>query len=171
MSVYQIVKEGNPVLREKAKPIAKVNDAAIRLLNNLKDTLRETPKGVGLAAPQIGISKRAFVVEIAEEELYYEMINPELMEMEGSEDAWEGCLSVPGLEGVVQRAGKLKVRYTDRESKQNELIAEGFLARVIQHENDHLNGVIFTDKATSFRDPDAQEAEAGDDAGEDELKE
>ncbi|MCL2122260.1 MAG: peptide deformylase [Clostridiales bacterium] len=156
MSVYQIVKEGNPVLREKALPITNVNDAAIRLLNNLRDTLMVTPKGVGLAAPQIGISKRAFVVQLINEEedehIYYEMINPELTEMEGREESWEGCLSVPELEGLIPRAKKLKVKYTDRESRKNELIAEGYLARVIQHEYDHLNGVLFPDKALSIKD-------------------
>ena len=88
LAVYQIVTEGNTVLREKAKPITKVNEAAIRLLDNLRDTLRASERGVGLAAPQIGIGKRAFVVELPEDQLYYEMINPLLSEMEGEEEAW-----------------------------------------------------------------------------------
>ena len=146
-------------MREKAKPITKVNDAAIRLLDNLRDTLRETAKGVGIAAPQIGISKRAFVVDIPEDEVYFEVINPEISDMEGSEDAWEGCLSVPGLEGTIKRALKLRLNYIDRESRDCEIVAEGFLARIIQHEMDHLNGIIFIDKATAFRDPDEVESE------------
>lgn len=162
MAVYQIVQEGDPVLREKAKPVMKINDAAIRLLDNLRDTLRDVPKGVGLAAPQIGISKRAFVVEITNEEIYsdqvfYEMINPELFDMEGKEEGWEGCLSVPGREGLVPRAGKLKVRYTDREGRACEMSAEGYLARVIQHENDHLDGLLFPDKAVAMNDNIEQE--------------
>ena len=165
LSIYQIVKEGNQVLREQAKPIGKINDAAIRLLDNLRDTLRDTPKGVGLAAPQIGISKRAFVVEIAEEGVYYEMINPVLSEAEGVEEAWEGCLSVPGLEGLIPRAGKLRVTFTDREGKPCEIVAEGFLARIVQHEYDHLDGVLFNDKATSFREPETQSEQPGEDAG------
>ncbi|MCL1804904.1 MAG: peptide deformylase [Clostridiales bacterium] len=150
MAVYQIVREGSPVLRDKAKPITKVNDAAIRLLDNLRDTLRATERGVGLAAPQIGISKRAFVVELKDEELYLEIINPELTDFEGSEEGWEGCLSTPGLEGLIPRAAKMKLSYTDREENRCELKAEGYLARVIQHEYDHLEGVLFRDRAVSF---------------------
>ena len=169
MAVYQIVKEGNPVLREKAKPITNVNDAAIRLLNNLRDTLWETDRGVGLAAPQIGISKRAFVVELKEQEAYYEMINPELSDLEGSEESWEGCLSTPGLEGLIPRAVKLKVSYTDREGNRRELQAEGYLARVIQHEIDHLEGVLFRDRAVAFHTDSGDEDEPEDDtdAGQD----
>ena len=166
MAVYQIVKEGNPVLRERAKPITRINDAAIRLLDNLRDTLRDTTKGVGLSAPQIGISKRAFVVELAESEIYLEMVNPELTDMEGSEEAWEGCLSVPGIEGLVPRAGKLRVKYTDRESRECELTAEGYLARIIQHENDHLDGLLFRDKAVSINTEPEKDREDGQEGGE-----
>jgi peptide deformylase len=146
LAVYQIVKEGNPVLREKAKPVKAVNEAAVRLLNNLRDTLRQTARGVGLAAPQIGISKRAMVIEIPEEDIYYEMINPRILHMEGQEEGWEGCLSVPGVEGLVARAEKLQVNYLNREGEERQLKAEGYLARVVQHENDHLDGILFTDK-------------------------
>ncbi len=159
MAVYQIIKDGDPVLREKAKPITAVNDAAIRLLNNLRDTLRETARGVGLAAPQIGISKRAFVIEIADEELYYEMINPQIIRMDGREEGWEGCLSVPGVEGLVPRAEKLKVKYLNREGQECELVAEGYLARVVQHENDHLDGILFTDKTIALNSDFEEEGE------------
>ncbi len=145
MAVYQIIKEGDPVLREKAKPIKTVNAAALRLLDNLRDTLFETETGVGLAAPQIGVSKQAVV--IATEDDYLEMINPQIIEKEGSEEGWEGCLSVPGVEGLVPRATKLVVRYYDREGRLCEAKAQDFLARVIQHEVDHLSGVLFTDRA------------------------
>lgn len=159
MAVYQIIKDGDPVLREKAKPITAVNDAAVRLLNNLRDTLRETARGVGLAAPQIGISKRAFVIEIADEDIYYEMINPQIIKMEGREEGWEGCLSVPGVEGLVPRAEKLKVKYLNREGQECELFAEGYLARVVQHENDHLDGILFTDKTIAFNRDSEEEGE------------
>ena len=153
MPVYQIVKEGNLVLREKAKPVARINDAVIRLLDNLRDTMRGADRGVGLAAPQIGISKRVFVAELPEDEAYYEMINPVLSDLEGQAEGWEGCLSVPGLEGLVPRAERLNVRYTDREGKEQTLIAEGYLARIIQHEYDHLEGVLFRDKSVAFHSP------------------
>ncbi len=145
MAVYQIVKEGDPVLREKAKPINKVNDAAKRLLDNLRDTLFETDTGVGIAAPQIGVSKQAVV--IATEEDYLEMINPQIIDQEGSEEGWEGCLSVPGVEGLVPRATRITARYYDREGRLCEVKAQDFLARVIQHEVDHLSGVLFIDRA------------------------
>ena len=145
MAVYQIVKEGDPVLREKAKPINKVNDAAKRLLDNLRDTLFETDTGVGIAAPQIGVSKQAVV--IATEEDYLEMINPQIIDQEGSEEGWEGCLSVPGVEGLVPRATRVTARYYDREGRLCEVEAQDFLARVIQHEVDHLSGVLFIDRA------------------------
>ena len=165
MAIYQILDDANPVLREKAKPITAVNNAAIRLLNNLRDTLAVTKDGVGLAAPQIGISKRAFVIvvpllkkgakpgkkgkedyECAE----YEMINPRIEERDGWVEDRERCLSIPGEEGVVPRSERLVVRYTDREGKENELVCEGYLARVVQHEYDHLDGVLFTDRAVSM---------------------
>lgn len=145
MAVYQIVKDGDPVLREKAKPIKTVNDAAKRLLDNLRDTLFDTENGVGLAAPQIGVSKRAVV--ISTEEDYLEMINPQILEKEGREEGWEGCLSVPGVEGLVPRATSVTARFYDREGRLCEIKAQDFLARVIQHELDHLEGVLFTDRA------------------------
>ena len=159
MSVYQIITEENAVLRLKANTVTKFNAGLIRLLDNLKDTLHETERGVGLAAPQIGVSKRVFVVELPEDEAYYEMVNPELMEMEGSQEGWEGCLSVPGLEGLVPRAEKLRVRYTDREGQNHELFAEGYLARIIQHEYDHLEGVLFRGRAVAFHTPGEDEGD------------
>jgi peptide deformylase len=146
MAVYQIVKEGDPVLREKAKAIKEITPSVIRLLDNLKDTLQSTSNGVGLAAPQIGISKRAIVVETEETGLI-EMVNPEIKSAEGQEEDWEGCLSCPGIEGMVSRATKVKVCYLNREGQKIELDAEDFLARVIQHEVDHLEGVLFIDRA------------------------
>jgi len=146
MAVYQIIKEGDPVLREKAKEIKEINPSVIRLLDNLKDTLHSTSNGVGLAAPQIGISKRAIVVETEETGLI-EMVNPEILSAEGTEEDWEGCLSCPGLEGLVPRATRIKVRYLNREGQCVECKAEDFLARVIQHEVDHLDGILFIDRA------------------------
>lgn len=146
MAVYQIVKEGNQVLRENAIEIKEITPSVIRLLDNLKDTLNSTSNGVGLAAPQIGISKRAVIVHTEDDGLF-EMINPVIFAAEGEEEDWEGCLSVPGTEGRVVRASKIKVRYMDRTGRQVEMFAQGFLARVIQHETDHLNGILYVDRA------------------------
>ena len=161
LGVYQIVQEGNAVLREKAKPITKINAAAARLLDNLRDTLIASGRGVGLAAPQIGISKRAFVIAIPDEEIYYEIINPELLDMEGSEEGWEGCLSVSGIEGFVPRAERLRMRYLDREGAEQEIFAEGYMARVIQHENDHLDGLLFKDRTMTFHALTPEEEDEG----------
>ena len=164
LPVYQIIQEGNSVLREKAKPIVRINDAAIRLLDNLRDTLLDSGRGVGLAAPQIGISKRAFIIAIPDEDIYYEMVNPELLDMEGVEEAWEGCLSVPGIEGLVQRAERLLVRYMDREGQTHELEAQGYIARIIQHENDHLDGLLFKQRTSTYQAVSPDEGDAEEDA-------
>ena len=159
MAIYNILNESDSLLREKAKAIPKINSGVIRLLDNLRDTLRETGRGVGLSAPQIGVSKRAFIIDVAQEDIYYEMINPELSGMKGRGEAWEGCLSVDGVEGLIPRADKLRVRYTDRDWRDHELEAEGYIARIIQHEYDHLEGVIFRDRALSIRDAEHKPAE------------
>ena len=156
MGVYQIVCEGTSVLREKAKEITKFNEATARLLDNLRDTLEATDTGVGLAAPQIGIAKQAVVIR-TEEDGYYEMINPHILSGEGREDGWEGCLSIPGVEGLVPRQQKISVAYKDRQGKAMQLEAEGFFARVIQHEYDHLMGVLFTDRALEVAEIQAKE--------------
>lgn len=146
MAVYQIVKEGDPVLRQNAIEIKEITPSVIRLLDNLKDTLHSTSNGVGLAAPQIGISKRAVIVETEDDGLF-EMVNPVIFAAEGEEEDWEGCLSVPGTEGRVMRAAKIRVRYMDRDGRNLEMQAQGFLARIIQHETDHLNGILYIDRA------------------------
>jgi peptide deformylase len=145
MAVYQIVKNGDEVLRQKAKKIAEITPSVLKLLDNLNDTLQDTETGIGLAAPQIGISKRAIVIHLDEE--LYELINPEIIEQEGSEIDSEGCLSVPGLIGTVARAQKVKVKGLNRQGEEVEIVAEGLLARAFQHEIDHLEGFLFIDKA------------------------
>lgn len=142
MAVYQIVKMGEDILREKAQEVKKVTPNIIRLLDNLADTLYES-KGVGLAAPQIGVSKRVAVVDIGEE--LFELINPVIIEKYGEEVDEEGCLSIPGLQGEVKRAAKVVVECLNREGEQVKYTGEGFLARAFQHEIDHLNGILFVD--------------------------
>lgn len=144
MAVYQIVKKGDEVLRQKAKPVPEITPNILKLLDNMKDTMYEA-NGVGLAAPQIGIAKRVIVVD-AEEDLL-ELINPEILDSEGSETDTEGCLSVPGYVGEVVRAYRVNVKAMNREGKYVEIIREGLPARVLQHEIDHLDGILFIDKA------------------------
>ncbi len=147
MAVYQIVKKGNRVLREKARPVKKVNDTVLKLLDNLADTLYDA-EGVGLAAPQIGISKRVIVVDIGEGII--ELINPEVIAGEGEATDLEGCLSIPSVQGLVSRHAKIKVRGINREGDIIEIEATGLLARALQHEIDHLEGILFTDKVTEY---------------------
>jgi len=147
MAVYQIVKKGNRVLREKARPVKKVNDTVLKLLDNLRDTLYEA-EGVGLAAPQIGISKRVIVVDVGEGII--QLINPEVVTGEGEATDLEGCLSIPGVQGLVSRPAKIKVRGINREGDILEIEATGLLARALQHEIDHLEGILFTDKVTEY---------------------
>lgn len=148
MAEYEIVKIGDPVLREKAVPVPKITPNIIKLLDNMRDTLYGDAKGVGLAAPQIGISKRVVVIDVGDG--LWEMINPEIVAAEGEEIAVEGCLSIPGVLGEVPRAARVVVRALDRNGESFELKADGLLARACQHEIDHLDGILFVDKAIRF---------------------
>lgn len=119
-----------------------------KLLDNLRDTMYSA-KGVGLAAPQIGVSKRAIVVDT--DEKLIELLNPEIMEFSGSETGEEGCLSLPIVLGDVKRAVHVLVRGLDRYGQEVQLEASGFQARALQHEIDHLDGILFIDKAVNIR--------------------
>lgn len=143
MAIYQIVKEGDPVLREIAKEVPEITPNVIRLLDNMADTMYDA-NGVGLAAPQIGISKRIIVVDVGEGII--ELINPEIIAEEGTEIDAEGCLSVPGAQGEVMRSAKVTVRGLNRDGKTVKVTGSGLLARALQHEIDHLNGILFIDK-------------------------
>ncbi|MEL7564482.1 MAG: peptide deformylase [Dehalobacterium sp.] len=142
-AVYQIVKIGDPVLREKAKKVPKITPNILKLLDNMYDTLRDA-EGVGLAAPQIGISKCVVVIDVGEGLI--ELINPEIVSQEGREIDAEGCLSIPGVQGEVERAQKVTVKAWDRTGKMISISGTGLLARAFQHEIDHLHGVLFVDK-------------------------
>ncbi|MHB1125977.1 MAG: peptide deformylase [Bacillota bacterium] len=144
MAVYRILEIGDPVLREKAKEVPKMTSSIHKLLDNLAETMYDA-KGVGLAAPQIGVSKRVVVVDIGDNLI--ELINPEIVEQEGTETEMEGCLSVPGVQGEVKRAARVTVSGWNREGQTVILTGEGLLARAFQHEIDHLDGIIFVDKA------------------------
>ncbi|MDD2433546.1 MAG: peptide deformylase [Clostridia bacterium] len=149
MAIYQIIKTGDQLLRQKAKKVEKITPQIGKLLDNLKDTLYATENGVGLAAPQIGVSKRVIVVDVDDD--LYELINPEIVQAEGSVIDTEGCLSVPDVIGDVTRAEKVLVKALNRQGEELEIWAEGLLARVFQHETDHLEGILFIDKAENLR--------------------
>ncbi|HUS89687.1 MAG TPA: peptide deformylase [Desulfosporosinus sp.] len=144
MAIYKIVEIGAEVLREKAKEVKEVNASIIKLLDNMIDTLHAAD-GVGLAAPQIGVSKRVVVVKVGE--VLVELINPVISEKEGEQTDEEGCLSIPNVTGDVQRALKIRVQGLNRQGELLEIQAERLLARALQHEVDHLEGILFVDVA------------------------
>ena len=147
MAIRSIIKEGDEILREKARPVPTVNSNILRLLDNMQETMRDA-QGVGLAAPQIGVSKRVIVVDLGEEII--ELINPEIISSEGEQIDAEACLSIPGFKGNVSRYEKIVVTGLNRDGEIIEIEAEGLLARIFQHEIDHLNGILFTDTANNI---------------------
>jgi peptide deformylase len=157
--IREIRKIGDPVLRRKAKKVEKINKDTQKLLDDMIETMHKA-NGMGLAAPQIGISQRIAVVEVPKDAaekveetpavVQYQLINPEVVKQ--SEDTWEhqeGCLSIPGWRGDVARPNKIVVRALDREGNRIKIEAEGMLARALLHEIDHLDGVLYIDKLVS----------------------
>lgn len=144
MSVYKIVEIGDTVLREKAKEVPEITPNIIKLLENMADTMYDAD-GVGLAAPQIGISKRVVVIDVGEGII--ELINPVIKSTFGESTDSEGCLSVPGVVGEVSRAARVEVEFQNRKGEKVTVEADGLLARAFQHEIDHLDGILFVDKA------------------------
>ncbi|MDD4775109.1 MAG: peptide deformylase [Syntrophomonas sp.] len=148
MSVYKILTDPNPVLRQKSAPVKNINAGVLRVLENMRDTMYSAD-GIGLAAPQIGVSKRMIVVDPGEN--YLEIINPVIVSREGEQNRSEGCLSVPGKVGWCKRARKVKVTGLNSQGETIDLEAEGILALVLQHEIDHLDGILFPDIAFEVR--------------------
>ena len=151
MAIRNIILEGDPMLRKKSKPVREVNDHVREILGDMVETMREH-NGVGLAAPQVGVMRRMFVAEPVPDEVYY-LINPEMLEQDGSQVGEEGCLSVPDLEGVVERPSHVKIKAIDLDGNEQTYDFEEFHARVMCHEYDHLEGILYTDKATEVYDP------------------
>ena len=158
MAILKVARMGHPVLRAKARPLDKsdIKSAAIqRLIDDLIDTMVEY-HGIGLAAPQVHESVRIFVAaldaaEDGEEAEPVVLINPEIAVVSSDiVDDWEGCLSIPDIRGRVPRAREIRVRAFDRKGDRIELHAHDFPARVIQHETDHLDGVLFFDRMRSL---------------------
>jgi len=149
VAVKQIVMFPNEVLETPCETVTVFDKKLAKLLNDMYDTMIEFD-GVGLAAPQIGLSKRIAVVDIDDESGTIELINPKLLEVNGSQVGPEGCLSFPGLYGEVERPYSIKVEAQNRKGKKYIIEAEDFLARAILHEMDHLDGVLFTSKVTRY---------------------
>ena len=145
MALRNIVLEGDPILRKHCREVDDVSDRIRMILDDMVETMRYA-KGVGLAAPQIGMMRRMFVAEPAPGKVYC-FVNPEIVQLEGSQESEEGCLSVPGYVGLVERPEKINIRGLDRNGDMQEYDFEGFEAIVMCHEFDHLEGVLYKDKA------------------------
>lgn len=153
MSILKVARMGHPVLREKAHPVEKAafkDPAFQKLVDDMIETMHEYA-GVGLAGPQVHEGRRVFVALLDEQEEAVAIVNPEIT-IVGDEvvEGWEGCLSIPEIRGRVPRASRIKVQAQDRHGQRIELEAVDYPARVIQHETDHLDGVLFLDRMDAF---------------------
>jgi peptide deformylase len=147
MAIRNIIQMGDETLRKKSFEVTDFGDRTKQLLDDMKDTLIKA-NGAGLAAPQVGVLKRIFIVSV--DDAYFECINPKIISSSGVQVGEEGCLSVRGKYGTVSRPNKVTVQAYDRNGKQFTIKAEGFLARAFCHENDHLDGILYVDKATNI---------------------
>ena len=151
MAILNILHFPDPRLRTVARPVEQVDDAVRHLLDDMLETMYAAP-GIGLAATQVNVDKRIVVIDISEERnqpLY--LINPEILELDGVEEMEEGCLSVPGVYEMVQRADRVKFRALGRDGESFDLEADGLLAVCIQHEIDHLDGKLFVDYLSQLK--------------------
>ena len=147
MAILEIIKAGNKILKQKAMPVKKVDRKTKQLLDDMAQTLYKA-EGVGLAAPQVGVSSRVVVIDAGEGLI--ELINPVIVEKSGSETASEGCLSIPGIWGEVERYAEVTVEALNREGKKIRINGKGLLARALQHEIDHLEGILFIELAKTL---------------------
>ncbi|MEG0392259.1 MAG: peptide deformylase [Anaerovoracaceae bacterium] len=155
MALRNIVTEGEEILGKKCRVVEKIDDKIKMILDDMKDTMREGD-GVGIAAPQVGLLKRICIME-PEEGVVIELINPEIIESEGLQEGYEGCLSVPGYIGKVKRPTRVRVRALNREGGQENYEFKGFEAVVASHEIDHLDGILYTSKAEDIHRPEERE--------------
>ena len=147
MAVRLVRELGEEVLRERARPVKRFDEVLQRLVDDMFETMYHY-QGIGLAAPQIGVPKRVIVMDV--DGVILALVNPEVVSAAGEEADTEGCLSVPGVYGEVKRAAKVVVRGLNRDGTITELEATALLARCLQHEIDHLEGILFIDKATEL---------------------
>ncbi|HVO49008.1 MAG TPA: peptide deformylase [Steroidobacteraceae bacterium] len=160
MAIRPVLKMGHPLLRQVADPVSRFDEGLDELLADMDDTMRSL-HGAGIAAPQIGVSLRVVIFEVQENPRYPHvtpvpytvLINPELTPIgHEEEDGWEGCLSVPGMRGLVPRFRQLRYRGVDRYGAPIDRTVEGFHARVVQHEVDHLDGILYPQRIRDLRE-------------------
>jgi len=150
MAILNIVKDGDEILRKKSRNIEAVDEKILTLLEDMKETMAKAG-GVGLAAVQIGKLKKVIVIDTGEDQL--ELLNPVLLKKSGAQESLEGCLSCPGQWGITRRPMKVEVETLDRQGNKIKVKAEGFLAKAICHEMDHLEGKLFYDEAVRMLSP------------------
>lgn len=161
MAQRQIREVGDELLRKKSRKIEVVDDKVRQLLDDMYDTLKASNDGIGLAAPQVGVLKRAIVIDLGEEGdgKVYKLVNPVITKAKGEQVCREGCLSVPGVLGDVVRPKEVTVEALDENGKEVKIKAKDLMAIVFSHEIDHLDGILFTDKATELFDSDTEDEE------------
>lgn len=150
MAIRNIVTEGDPILRKKCREVGEVTDRIKMTMEDMLETMHEQG-GVGIAAPQVGVMRRMFIAEPEPGRVYY-MINPVMLEQSGSQIDNEGCLSVPGMMGEVERPDYIKIEALDLDGNKQVYEFHDFDARVMCHEYDHLDGILYIDKATNIRE-------------------
>ena len=160
MALREIVIDGDPILRKISRPVEKFDSKLGDLLDDMAETMYLDNRGIGIAAVQVGILRRIFVVDVGDENGKLEFINPEILEREGSTFYLEGCLSCPGKNGYVERPERIRVRAQNRNGEWFELEADGLLAICICHEYDHLDGILFIDKVVELTEEQLAELEA-----------
>lgn len=150
MGLRNIVIEGDPILKKKSRQVEKIDDRLLTLIDDMKETLKKE-NGVGLAAVQVGVLKRVIIVDIDGE--LTELINPEIIKQSGNQEDVEGCLSCPGEYGITKRPMKVTVKALNKDGKEVKYTGEALTARCFCHEIDHLDGIIFKEKAIRMLDP------------------
>ena len=157
MAVRKLVFSGDKLLTKTSRTVDKFDARLGELIDDMAETMRRS-NGVGIAAPQVGVLRRVVVIEATDGEVYT-LVNPEIIEALGEVEGSEGCLSVPDVWGIVARPERVTLRAQDRDGKSFTMTASEYVARIICHEIDHLNGVLFTDKVIRYLDDDEPEGE------------
>lgn len=165
MAVMPVIKMDNPLLHRKAKKVSKIDDSIQKLIDDMVETMHDVG-GAGLAAPQVGVPLQVVVIQVPDEEDVITLINPEIVKTsEESEMMTEGCLSLPGYRAEVKRFTSVTVRARDRQGKLIRIKGEELLAQVLQHEVDHINGIVYVDHLESMDKLEKAEAEDKEEAG------
>jgi len=158
MAVRTIRVYPDPILKQAAEPVEEIDESVVSVVQDLVDTMRDAGHSVGVAAPQIGVLQRVMVVDVSSSKLgrdnnhgLLEMVNPEIIERSGSKMMREGCMSVPDYTGNVTRAEHIVIEFTNRNGQLRVIEANGFEAVAIQHELDHLDGLLFLDRVSSLK--------------------